>query len=144
MDKMFETVYHKRYQSYQSFLSKWLTSNIWCKCSSIRNLSIECAPGKIGPWNKKCFRFCQNWRVNSLEIHRTVTYFWTICVVKHSEYNPRHRILKAWVMWRRKKSGQVVLQSFTEDAVKCQVWPWDVLFYPVVLTQLSDLSPQTI
>lgn len=40
-------------ETYQSFLSKWCISTIWWRCSSIKNLSIEWAPGSIGPWGIK-------------------------------------------------------------------------------------------
>lgn len=47
-------------------------------------------------------------------------------------------------MGRREESRQVVLQGFTENTVKCQVWSRYVLFNPIILPQFPHLSPKAI
>lgn len=47
--------------------------------------------------------------------------FWVVCVVKHPEDDPGHRVHGVLCVGRRCERRQVVLQSFTEDAVKGKV-----------------------
>ncbi len=74
----------------------------------------------------------------------TLLHLWGISVVEHAEDDVGHGVDSIIRVGWRCERGQVVLQGFTQHAVKCNIRPQDVTLLPAVLLQLLHLSPETV
>ena len=72
------------------------------------------------------------------------TYLRAVSVIKHSENDLRQRVCSRWVMRWWNHSWQVMLKGFAQNRIKCQIWPYDMFFYPHFTSQTFYLLPQAI